>query len=165
MNVCAITGYVGQDPDVRYAQVSTGSVAYANFNVGVSDYVGKNSDGSNKYDCDWIRVELSGRLAELAEAYIRKGMKVDITGKLKIKSFNSKDGNKVTYTYVKVDKMEWDRAEGIEHHDEKDTPGKNHTQVPRSNSRVATPVKREEKPNDGFMEIPDGVDDEFLPFN
>lgn len=85
-----------------------------------------------------------GKGAEFAEKYLRKGTKIAIEGRIQTGSYTNNDGAKVYTTDVIVEQQEFAESKGSSTGD---------------NSRPAPAVD-----SDGFMNIPDGIDEE-LPFN
>lgn len=98
----------------------------------------KNKDGN--YDADFINITAFAKSAEFLEKYFKKGDLIGITGRITTGSYE-KDGMRVYTTEVTAEEIEF--------------VGK------KSDGAETTPGTRS---NDGFMNIPDGVDDE-LPFN
>ena len=92
-----------------------------------------------KDEADFINCIAFGKTAELIEKYIRKGSQLAVTGSIQTGSYTNKDGNKVYTTDVLVSELDF-------------CGGKNET------SNQGQPA------SDGFMNIPDGIDEE-LPFN
>lgn len=91
-----------------------------------------------KEGADFPSVNAWGKTAEIAEKYLRKGSKVIVEGRLQTGSYTNKDGNKVYTTDVVCERFEF------------------------CESKKADNNNAETK-EDGFMNIPDGLDEE-LPF-
>ena len=89
---------------------------------------------------DFINIVAFGKTSEFIERYFRKGQRIGINGRLQTGSYEGKDGKKV-YTFDVI-------AENVEFVESK------------SASSSATPANA-----DGFVNIPDGVEDPGLPFN
>ena len=90
---------------------------------------------------------------ELAEKYFRQGLKVVVTGRIQTGSYTNKDGVKVYTTDVFVEEQEFAESKNSENTNANTNGNAN------SNSN-STPANA----GAGFMNIPDGVDDE-LPFS
>ena len=87
VNKVILVGNLGADPEVREA----GSSKVAAFNVATSEkYTDK--DGQRQEDTEWHKVELWGKLADIAGSYLRKGSKVYIEGKLKTEKWTDQNG-------------------------------------------------------------------------
>lgn len=93
---------------------------------------------------DFINCVAFGKAGEFAEKFLKKGVKVLITGHIQTGSYNNKDGKRVYTTDVVVEEQEFAES--------KRTEG-GQQQEPSAGSA-----------GDGFMNIPDGVDEE-MPFN
>ena len=108
-----------------------------------------NSDGAT---ADFISCVAFGRSGEFAEKYLRKGTKIAITGRIQTGSYVNRDGVKVYTTEVVVEDQEFAESKNAA--------------AGNSDGGYSMPVSRPEPsaPGDGFMNIPDGIDEE-LPFN
>lgn len=141
MNKVILVGRFTRDPEIRY---STGenATATARFSVAVNRRF-KNAEGN--YDADFINCVAFGKTAEFIEKYFRKGMAIGLTGRIQTGSYTNKDGQKVYTTDVVVEETEFVESKG-------------------GNTDNATPSRPAPSNGDGFMNIPDGIDEE-LPFN
>ena len=97
------------------------------------------------------------RAGEFAEKYFHQGMRVLVSGRIQTGSYINRDGQKVYTTEVIVDDQEFADSKGAA--------------ADMSGYRSAAPAPAPQRPapssaiGDGFMNIPDGVEDEGLPFN
>ena len=139
-------GRLTRDPEVRYAQ-GENAMAIARFSLAVDRRRQNNADGQT---ADFINIVAFGRLGEFAEKYLHKGTKVALSGRIQTGSYTNKDGVKVYTTDI--------IAEDIEFAESKNSAG--------SDGGYAGAVSRPAPASagDGFMNIPDGIDEE-LPFN
>ena len=143
MNRVILMGRLTRDPEVRYSQGER-SMAVAKYTLAV-DRRGRRSQDSNEQTADFINCTAFDRAGEFTEKYFRQGMRVLVSGRIQTGSYTNKDGVKV-YTFdVIVDDQEFA--------DSKNASVDNSRPEPSSAS------------GDGFMNIPDGVEDEGLPFN
>ncbi|MGN0506655.1 MAG: single-stranded DNA-binding protein [Lachnospiraceae bacterium] len=142
MNKVILLGRLTRDPDVRYSQ-SSDDMAIARFTLAVDRRV-RRQEGADQQTADFISCVAFGRTAEFAEKYLRQGTKVAVTGRIQTGSFTNRDGQRVHTTDVILDEIEFAES-------------KNAGSSPE-------PRREPERDNDGFMQIPDGFDDE-LPFN
>lgn len=140
MNRVILLGRLTRDPEVRYSQGSD-NMAIARFTLAV-DRRGKKDD---QQTADFIGCVCFGRQAEFAEKYLRQGTKVAVTGRIQTGSYTNKDGQKVYTTDIVLDDIEF--AESKNTND-------------NSNSAPSRPVPSTSA-GDGFMNIPDGIDDEL----
>ena len=142
-------GRLTRDPEVRYSQ-GENSTAIARYTLAVDRRFRRNNDGEQT--ADFIGCVAFGRSAEFAEKYFRQGLKVIVTGRIQTGSYTNKDGMKVYTTEVIVEEQEFaeSRAE---------------SEANRGMYQQSAPSPAPSAPaGDGFMNIPDGIDEE-LPFN
>lgn len=142
MNKVELVGRLTRDPEVRYTTGESAN-AIARFSVAVNRRF-KNAEGN--YDADFINCVAFGKTAEFVEKYFTKGMAIGLTGRIQTGSYTNKDGQKVYTTDVVVEETEFVESKGS-----------NST----TNNTSSTPTIPS---SDGFMNIPDGIDEE-LPFN
>ena len=143
MNKVQLVGRLTRDPEIRYSQ-GENATATARFSVAVNRRF-KNSEGN--YDADFINCVAFGKSAEFVEKYFKKGMAIGLTGRIQTGSYTNKDGQRVYTTDVVVEQVEFAESKG-------------------SGESSFTPADRPAPSGavDGFMNIPDGIDEE-LPFN
>lgn len=144
MNKVILMGRLTREPDIRYAQNADGAMAVARYTLAVDRRTAKRDD-PNAVTADFISCVAFGRCGEFAEKYLHQGTKIAITGRIQTGSYVNRDGVKVYTTDVVVEEQEF--AE------KKATSADSGRPAPQNTSA------------DGFMSIPDGVDDEGLPFN
>ena len=147
MNKVILMGRLTRDPEVRYTQGDNG-MAVARYTLAVDRRQSRN--GGEEQTVDFISCVAFGKSGEFAEKYLRKGTKIAVTGRIQTGSYTNKDGQKVYTTDVVVEEHEFaeSKASG---------DGGSSYSNGLSNGRAATD-------GDGFMNIPDGIDEE-LPFN
>ena len=151
MNKVVLMGRLTRDPDVRYSQSANGSLAIARYTLAV-DRRGRRTDGGNEQTADFISCVAFGKSGEFAEKYLHQGTKLVVTGRIQTGSYTNKDGAKVYTTDVVVEDQEFAESKASS---QSFTGG-------QSNQSSAQPVGGAD---DGFLNIPGGVDDEKLPFN
>ena len=143
MNRVILMGRLTRDPEVKYSQGER-SMAVAKYTLAI-DRRGRRNQEGNEQTADFINCTAFDKAGEFAEKYFRQGMRVLVSGRIQTGSYTNKDGIKV-YTFdVIVDDQEFA--------DSKNASGDNSR--PEHSSAAG----------DGFMNIPDGVEDEGLPFN
>lgn len=153
MNKVILMGRLTRDPEVRYSQGDQ-PLAIARYSVAV-DRRGRNSqDGQT---ADFINCVAFGRQGEFAEKYLHKGTKIALTGRIQTGSYTNKDGVKVYTTEVVVEDQEFAESKAVSDAN----AGSFRAAAPSPAPAPATPVS---DAGDGFMNIPDGIDEE-LPFN
>lgn len=109
------------------------------------DRRGRNNSGEQQ-TADFINIVAFDKAGEFAERYFRQGMRVLVSGRIQTGSYTNKEGQKVYTTDIVVDSQEFADSKGA-------GSGSSSSAAPSSSV------------GDGFMNIPDGVEDEGLPFN
>lgn len=141
MNKVILMGRLTRDPQVNYKQAQDGtSTAIARYILAVDRRTKDNT-------ADFITCVAFGKMAEFAERYLSQGMKILITGRIQTGSYTDRDGKKVYTTDVIIEEQEFAESKSA-----------------NDNAR-ATQSQNTGADADGFMQIPDGVEDEGLPFN
>ena len=138
-------GRLTRDPEVRYSQGEQ-ATAIARYTLAVDRRFKRDGDQT----ADFIGCVAFGKLGEFAEKYLRKGTKVVVTGRIQTGSYTNKDGQKVYTTDVVVEECEFAESKNVAGDNSGFTP----SDRPSPSSAAG----------DGFMNIPDGIDEE-LPFN
>lgn len=135
MNKVTLIGRMTRDPEIRHG---TGEKAtlIARYTLAV-DRRGKDAG------TDFINCISFAKTAEFLEKYGRKGLKIALAGRIQTGSYTNKDGNKVYTTDVIGEEIEFTEKREDAPHEEAQKPAG--------------------KKDEGFMNVPDGVDDEF-PF-
>ena len=154
MNKVILMGRLTRDPEVRYSQ-GENSTAIARYTLAVDRRFRRNNDGEQT--ADFIGCVAFGRSAEFAEKYFRQGLKVIATGRIQTGSYTNKEGQKVYTTDVVVEDQEFAESKAVSDAN----AGSFRAAAPSPAPAPATPVS---DAGDGFMNIPDGIDEE-LPFN
>lgn len=149
MNNVSLVGRLARDPEVRYSQGGN-ATCVARYTLAVSRPF-KNSNGEQ--EADFISCVAFGKAGEFAEKYLTKGTMIGVTGRIQTGSYTDKDGKKVYTTDVVVATQEFC--------EKKSNSGESES-APTTKGK--TNKNKENKPDDGFMNIPDGIDEE-LPFN
>ncbi len=147
MNRVVLMGRLTRDPEVRYSQNDT-SMAIARFSIAVDRRRQQNSDGQT---ADFINIVAFGKLGEFSEKYLHKGTKVALEGRIQTGSYTNKDGVKVYTTDIIADNIEFAESKGA-------SEGQGGGQSYSAPQAAPAPA------DDGFMNIPDGIDEE-LPFS
>lgn len=99
INKVILVGNLGQDPEVRY--MPNGG-AVANITLATSDNWRDKQTGETKEKTEWHRVVLFGKLAEIANEYLRKGSQVYIEGSLQTRKWQDQNGQDRYTTEVVV---------------------------------------------------------------
>lgn len=139
MNKVILMGRLTRDPDIRHTQ-GENSTTIARYTLAVDRRI-KAQEGQKT--ADFISCISFGRTAEFIEKYVKKGTKIATSGKIQTGSYTNRDGQKVYTTDVLVEECEF------------------------AESKKAAGEQAEKQPetdDDGFMNVPDEIDDE-LPFS
>lgn len=147
MNKVILMGRLTKDPEVRYSQGEQ-ATAIARYTLAVDRRFRRDGD---QQTADFIGCVAFGRLGEFAEKYLRKGTKVVVTGRIQTGSYTNKDGQRVYTTDVVVEECEFAESKNA-------SGGGNSGFTPTDRPSPSSAA------GDGFMNIPDGIDEE-LPFN
>lgn len=137
MNKVILTGRLTKDPEVRY---STGANAtcVARYTLAVDRRFKKDGEAS----ADFINCVAFGKTGEFAEKYLTKGTKIAVVGRIQTGSYTDKDtGKKVYTTDIVVEEHEFCESKGT-------------SSAPQAKTDA-----------DGFVSVPDSIEDDLLPFN
>ena len=145
MNKVILMGRLTRDAEIRYSQGETAN-AVARFSLAVDRRFRREGD---EQFADFINCVAFGKTAEFLERFGRKGTKFVVEGRIQTGSYTNREGQKVYTTDVVVENVEFAESKASS-----DNSGYTPASIP-SPSQAA---------NDGFMNIPDGIDEE-LPFN
>ena len=153
MNKVILCGRLTKDPEVRYSSGDK-QTAIARYNLAVDRRF--KSQGEEQ-TADFINCVVFGRGAEFAENYLHQGTKIIAEGRIQTGSYINKDGKRVYTTDVVVENQEFAESKAVSDAN----AGSFRAAAPSPTPAPATPVS---DAGDGFMNIPDGIDEE-LPFN
>ena len=151
MNRVILMGRLTRDPEIRYSQGER-SMTIAKYTLAVDRRGRRNQD--NDQAADFINCVAFDRAGECAEKYFRQGMRVLVSGRIQTGSYVNKEGQKVYTTEVILDDQEFADSKGAA------SEMGGYAQAAPSQRPAPTSAI-----GDGFMNIPDGVEDEGLPFN
>jgi single-strand DNA-binding protein len=102
-NRVILTGRLGADPDVRHLE---GGVVVANVRLASTDYFRDRVTGEMREETEWHRLVFFGRLAKVAEAYLVKGSRVYLDGRLRTRKWQTAEGQDRYTTEVLVQHLE-----------------------------------------------------------
>ena len=145
MNTVILMGRLTRDPEVRYTSGER-SMAVARYTLAV-DRRGRNNSGDQQ-TADFINIVAFDKAGEFAERYFRQGMRVLVSGRIQTGNYTNREGQKVYTTEIVVNSQEF-----------ADSKGAGSGSGSGSSATPSAPM------GDGFMNIPDGIEDEGLPFN
>lgn len=145
MNKVILMGRLTRDPEIRVS-VAT-NVTTAKFTLAVDRKYKKEGE---QQTADFVSCTAFGKTAEFIERYLHQGTKIMVVGRIQTGSYTNKDGNKVYTTDVVVEECEFAESKNA-----------NGSSPSQPTPNVSAPVMA----NDGFMNLPMGVEDTGLPFN
>lgn len=135
MNKTILIGRLTKDPEVRYTQ-GENPTAIARYTLAVD----RRFKREGEQEADFISCVAFGKNGEFAEKYLKKGMKISITGRIQTGSYTKQDGTKVYTTDIVVEEHEF-----VE-------------------SKANQAAQEADNTSDEFVPIPEGMIDD-LPFN
>ena len=135
MNEVILSGRVTKDAEIRKTETTT----VARYTLAVDRGYRRNGEQAT----DFIPCVAFGKTAEFCEKYVKKGIKLNVVGSIRVDSYQDKNGDRKWSTSVVANSHEFCERKGAE------------TQVEREPYTA---------PESEFAQIPDGIDEE-LPFN
>ena len=141
MNKVILIGRLTREPEVRYSQGENSS-AVARYSLAVDRRFKRDGEST----ADFINCVAFGKNGEFAEKYLKKGMKIAVVGRIQTGSYTNQEGQKVYTTDVIVEEHEFCESKASDEQESK-----------------VTQFKPKQTDSNGFMDIPDGIDEDF-PF-
>ena len=148
MNKVILMGRLTRDPEVRYS-AGENALAIARYTLAVDRRFRRDGEAT----ADFISCVAFGRQAVFAEKYFRQGIRITICGRIQTGSYTNREGQKVYTTEVVVEEQEFAESKAV-----------SDSHVGQASQQAAAPTPNNAASIDGFMNIPDGIDEE-LPFN
>lgn len=155
MNKVIMMGRLTRDPEIRYSQ-GANSTAVARFSVAVD----RRFKREGEPDADFFNCTSFGKQAEFIEKYLHKGTKVVLGGRLQNNNYTNKDGQMVYSVNILVDEIEFAESKSSSNNN----AGANNEPAANNGPAVDGYGFSPTGAGSGFMNIPDGIDEE-LPFN
>lgn len=158
MNKAILMGRLTRDPEVRYSQGAS-QTSVARFSVAVD----RRFKREGEPDADFFNCTAFGKQAEFIERYLHKGTKVVLCGRIQNDNYTNKEGQMVYSVRVMVDEIEFAESKNAS---SGNAGGYNNNGGGYNNGGYAGggSAPAPSGAGDGFMNIPDGIDEE-LPFN
>ena len=144
MNKVLLMGRLTRDPDIR-STAGEQPLTVARYTLAVDR---KFKQGEER-KADFISCVCFGKSAEFAEKYLRKGVKLAISGRIQTGSYQNKDGQTVYTTDVIVEEQEFAESKNSQ---------------AQAEAQTGVQPAPETHHDSGFMPIPDGITDDELPF-
>ena len=165
MNSVILCGRLTKDPEVRYSSGER-QMPIARYTLAVDRRGRRGQQDNQGQTADFIPCVAFDRAAEFAEKYLKQGTKMIVRGRIQTGSYTNRDGQRVYTTEVIIEDQEFAES-------------RNSSSSQSDNSFSQSFRQNEERPResqpavqntasdagDGFMNIPDGVSDEGLPFS
>lgn len=151
MNKVILIGRLTRDPEIRYSQ-GANQTTLARFSLAVD----RRFKREGEPDADFFNCTAFGKQAEFAERYLKQGTKMVVTGRIQNDNYTNNNGEKVYSVRVMVEELEFAESKNAGGGDGGYSQNSGYQQTSRPAPSAAT--------EDGFMNIPDGIDEE-LPFN
>ena len=138
MNKVILLGRLTRNPEVRYTSGKDNTqLCIARYTLAID----RRFKTEGQPSADFINCVAMGKNGEFAEKYLKQGTKIAVTGRIQTGSYTNKDGQKVYTTDVMIEEQEFAESK-------------------KSDNAQPEPS---ESANDGFMNIPEGIEAE-LPF-
>ena len=137
-------GRLTRDPEIRYTQGDS-PLTIARYSIAVDRRFRRNGES----ETDFFNCTAFGKQAEFVERYLKQGTKVLITGRVQNDNYTNKDGQKVYSVQIITEEIEFAESKNS-------SAGNDFQPAGRPDPTAAA--------GDGFMNIPDGIEEE-LPFN
>lgn len=147
MNKVILMGRLTRDPEIRYAN-NENNTCIANYTLAVDRGFKRQGD---EQTADFIRCVAMGKGGEFAEKYLHQGTKIVVEGRIQTGSYTNKDGQKIFTTEVWVESQEFAESKVAS------------AQNGHQNASAPTRPNVAQNDSDGFMNIPDAIEEE-LPF-
>lgn len=147
MNKVFLMGRLTRDPEIRYAN-NENNTCIANYTLAVDRRFKRQGD---EQTADFIRCVAMGKGGEFAEKYLHQGTKIVVEGRIQTGSYTNKDGQKIFTTDVLVELQEFAESKAAS------------AQNGNQNASAPTRPNVAQNDSDGFMNIPDAIEEE-LPF-
>lgn len=173
MNKWNGTGRLTRDPEVRYTQGNK-PMCIARYTLAVDRRFKREGEPT----ADFINCIAFGKNGEFVEKYVKKGVKLAVSGHIQTGSYTNRENKKVYTTDIVVDEQEFCESKSAsnqnqqnQNYDQQSFPQEmpNQGYAPQNsypqNPAPAAPQYQQSTMEglDGFMNIPDGIDEQ-LPF-
>ena len=152
-------GRLTRDPEIRYSSGENAS-AVAHYRLAVD----RRFKRDGQPDADFFDCVSFGRQAEFAEKYLHQGTKLVIQGRLQNDNYTDREGRMVYRTQIVVENQEFAESKAASQQSASsyrppaDPQGQGY-----SRNEASAKQQNIDTSADGFMNIPDGIDEE-LPF-
>ena len=139
-------GRLTRDPEMRTANKGGEQLDIARFSIAVDKRFNKKSQDGNESTADFFNCTSFGKQAEFVNKYLKQGTKVVVVGRIENDNYTNKNGEKVYSVRVIAEEIEFAESKNAQ-----------------QNNQAGQPMNPSTASSDGFMNIPDGIEDD-LPF-
>lgn len=156
MNKVIMMGRLTREPEIRYSS-GDNNMAIARFSLAVDRRFRRQSDQA---DADFFNCTAFGKQAEFVEKYLHQGTKILLSGRVQNDNYTNREGQKVYSVQIIAEEIEFAESKAAAQNNQGARSGSSY-QAPaagRPSPAQASPV------GDDFINIPEGVEDEELPF-
>src|SRR5210317_71015 len=103
VNKAIIVGTLGQDPEIRY---TANGGAVANISVATNESWRDKATGEAQERTEWHRIVMFGKLAEIAQQYLKKGSQAYFEGRIQTRKWQDQQGNDRYSTEIVANEMQ-----------------------------------------------------------
>ncbi len=103
VNKAIIVGTLGQDPEIRY---TANGGAVANISVATNENWRDKATGEAQERTEWHRIVMFGKLAEIAQQYLKKGSQAYFEGRIQTRKWQDQSGNDRYSTEIVANEMQ-----------------------------------------------------------
>ena len=166
MNKVIMMGRLTRDPEVRYGGANNTAIAK------LSLAVDRRFKRDGQPEADFFNCTAFGKLGEFVEKYLHQGTKILLSGRIQNDNYTNREGQRVFSVQIIAEEIEFAESKNASaggNAGNYSQPGNNYNQGGYNqggyNQAPGRPSPANANVGDGFMNIPDSVDDEELPFN
>lgn len=153
MNKAILMGRIVRDPEVRYTQGDK-PMCIARYTLAVDRRFKRQGEAT----ADFIPCVCFGKTAEFIEKYAKKGTKLAVSGRITTGSYTNRDGQKVYTTEVTVEEQDFAESKAAASQNTEQTAQQTTApQTTQPNAQTGAGI-------DNYMNIPDGIDSDDMPF-
>ena len=145
MNKVILMGRLTADPETKYSQGAE-PVAVVRFSIAVN----KRYKREGEPDADFINCVAFGKTAEFTSKYFKKGMMISVVGRLQVRNWEDKNGQKRFTTEVVIEEQYFAESKAAFESRHSNTP-----------KQANEPTETQ---SDGVYNVEENVDDDDLPF-
>ena len=166
MNSVILCGRLTKDPEIRYSSGER-QMPIARYTLAVDRRGRRGQQDNQGQTADFIPCVAFDRAAEFAEKYLKQGTKMIVRGRIQTGSYTNRDGQRVYTTEVIIEDQEFAESRNSSSQSEGSFSQsfRQNEERPRESQSQSFNQPAPADAGDGFMNIPDGVSDEGLPFS